>query len=161
VAVEQVPWDDPRAVALRARLDDDLRARYAARMATRTPQQVQAVWATLQVDPDDVLATVLVLGEDGSPAAHGALRDLRGDWEVKRVIVDPAHRGRGLARLLMSELEGIARAQGAERLILQVGDQQPEAIALYEALGWTAIATYEPYGEAIPTSRCFERRLDP
>ena len=69
------------------------------------------------------------------PSAHAVLRDLDGEWEVKRVIVDATQRGRGLGRLLMAELEPVAREGGAPRLILQTGDRQPEAVRLYERVG--------------------------
>ena len=115
--------------------------------------------AALAVDPADVAATVLVKDREGVPVAHGGLRRLRGEWEVKRVVVTDGRRGAGVGRLLMSELEAIARAGGAERLILQTGDLQPDAIALYERLGYTPIPTYEPYADAIPFSVCFEKAL--
>ncbi|RFA13690.1 hypothetical protein B7R22_12895 [Subtercola boreus] len=144
-----------------------------------------AVVAALTVDPGTVRATVLVVdgggggGEDGgeggdssggdgsdrgaggTPIGHAALRLLRGDWEVKRVIVDGDQRGRGVGRALMNELERVVRETDpdARRLILQTGDRQPEAVALYTRLGYTPIPTYEPYIEAIPNSLCFELPL--
>jgi hypothetical protein len=54
-----------------------------------------------------------------------------------------------------------ARAGGAKRVILQTGDLQVEAVALYERTGYERIATYEPYVTAIPFSLCFEKRLQP
>jgi hypothetical protein len=59
----------------------------------------------------------------------------------------------------MGELERIARDAGAERVILQTGDRQPEAVALYRRLGYTPIPVYGLYVEAIPHSFCFEKHL--
>lgn len=152
---ERVDYSDPRAVALRAVMDDELGARYSV-----DGEPIDALTlAALAVNPSDVRATVLVIDHDGTPIAHAALRMLRGDWEVKRVIVSGDQRGRGVGSALMLELERIARAEGASRLILQTGDRQPEAVALYEKIGYTPIPLYEPYATAIPFSLCFEKSL--
>jgi len=153
---ESVEWDDPRAVALRDVMDAEMNARY-------NTGRVEPVEVTLRrqrslaVDPELVKATVLVLDADGTPLAHAALKLLRGDWEVKRVIVVDGQRGRGIGRALMDRLEQLARAGGAPRLILQTGDRQPDAVALYERVGYTPIPVYEPYVETIPGSLCFEK----
>ncbi|MBK0297397.1 GNAT family N-acetyltransferase, partial [Bacillus sp. S34] len=65
------------------------------------------------------------------------------------------------ATALLAEGEQVAREQGAERLILQTGDKQPEAVALYEKTGWTRIPVYEPYAATMPWSFCFEKALYP
>ena len=157
---ETVSWDDPRAVRLRSVMDAEMSVRYANYTAEPESAETQARrTASLAVDPDDVRAVVLVLDDDGTPIAHAALRELRGDWEVKRVIVSDAHRGRGIARSLMNELESLARAAGVRRLILQTGDRQPDAVAVYERVGYTPIPIYEPYVETIPNSLCFEKVL--
>jgi GNAT superfamily N-acetyltransferase len=57
----------------------------------------------------------------------------------------------------MNHLEQLATAGGARRLILQTGDRQPDAVALYERVGYTPIPIYEPYIETIPNSFCFEK----
>ena len=59
----------------------------------------------------------------------------------------------------MLELERIARSADVRRLILQTGDRQPEAVGLYEALGYTPIPIYDPYAETMPFSLCFEKTL--
>ena len=156
----RVSWDDAGAVELRRLMDVEIVARYAAPPdAPESADLVERRRVALLVDPADVRATVLALDADGSPIGHAALRELRGDWEVKRVVVDAHHRGRGLGRSLMTELERIARAAGVPRLILQTGDRQPEAVALYTGLGYTAIPIYDPYAETMPFSLCFEKRL--
>ncbi|MCU1405356.1 MAG: acetyltransferase [Glaciihabitans sp.] len=153
---ETVRWDDARATELRRVMDVEVSARYAARMPTDVSPEVIAV---LAVHPEDVAATVLVIDEDGTPIGHAVLRMLRGEWEVKRVVVADGQRGRGVGRALMAELERIAREAGAARLILQTGDLQPDAVALYTRIGYTPIPIYEPYVTAIPFSLCFEKVL--
>ncbi|MET3804462.1 GNAT superfamily N-acetyltransferase [Nakamurella sp. UYEF19] len=154
-----VDWADPRAVELRRRMDTEIFARYERPDDDPEPAELtQRRRDALRVDPADIRATVLVL-DGGQAIAHAALRELRGDWEVKRVIVDPDCRGRGIGRALMLELETIALAADVSRLILQTGDRQPDAVALYAGLGYTPIPIYEPYLETMPFSLCFEKHL--
>lgn len=155
-SVEQVPWDHRRAVALRAEMDDELRARYPAFIFALPDGTVPP---SLAVDPADVLATVVAFADDGRPVGHAAVRNLRGDWEIKRVIVTPDWRGRGVGRAMMATLEEIAASFGASRVILHTGDRQPEAVRMYQGLGYRRIPVYEPYASVMPTSFCFEKPL--
>ena len=78
---------------------------------------------------------------DGQPAGCGALRriseaGLEHAGEVKRMYVTPAARRRGVGRAILAALEAEARRLGLVRLVLETGDLQPEAIAMYRAAGW-------------------------
>jgi GNAT superfamily N-acetyltransferase len=154
-SVVPTEWDDPRAFDLRHRMDVELVARYSG---PDTPRLSETALLALAVDPADIVATVLAVDSEGTAIGHAALRILDGEWEVKRVIVGGDQRGRGVGRALMAELETIARDSGATRLILQTGNRQPEAVFLYEKIGYTPIPIYEPYS-SIPFSRCYEKRL--
>lgn len=157
VAFESVLWTDERAVKLQRILEEDLHGRYARHLEPGHGRD--AAITALAVSPEDVLATVLAVADGVGPVAHAALRSLNGEWEVKRVVVLESARGQGVASMLMAEVEAIAARGGASRVILQTGDQQPEAVALYSKLGYTRIPVYEPYATAIPFSLCFEKRL--
>jgi GNAT superfamily N-acetyltransferase len=162
VQIAPVAWRDPRAVALRELMDGEMSVLYGSRFSSPEPDEVVAARRqALVVDPRDVLVTLLATDSDGTPLGHGALRDLRGEWEVKRLIVAHHARGRGIGRRIMSELETLARTGGAKRLVLQTGDLQPGAVALYERTGYERIEIYEPYVTAIPFSLCFEKRFQP
>lgn len=50
-----------------------------------------------------------------------------------------AHRRRGLARRVLTELEERAAARGYSRMFLTTGPLQPEAKALYLAAGWNPL----------------------
>jgi GNAT superfamily N-acetyltransferase len=155
-----VAWLDPRAVTLRALMDKELSARYGSFFSSLEPPEVVAARReALAVEPPDVVATLLAIDADDIPLAHGSLRDLRGELEVKRLFVSDQARGRGIGRQVMAELETIALARGAKRLILHTGDRQPEAVALYEQTGYRPIEIYEPYVETFPFSLCFEKLL--
>lgn len=156
VRLEQVAVDDPRAVALRALLDEDLHARYAPLNAGESDERRAKRQAALHTPDDQVFATWIAVGDDGEPLGHVMLRRLGKEWELKRLVVAPHGRRRGVGMALTHAVVRRARAEGARRLILQTGDPQPESVALYTAAGFTAIPVYEPYAETMPDSRCFE-----
>ncbi|GAA4773083.1 GNAT family N-acetyltransferase [Microbacterium gilvum] len=162
VSVERTTWDDPRAVALRAEMDEEIGPRYADRWPADDPEALARSQRTFSVDPADIVAVVLAVDTDGRAVGHAALRDLAHDGtrdlEVKRVFVQQSGRGTGASRALLAELEHIAVERGAPRLILQTGDRQHDAVALYEKLGYTPIPIYEPYTEHL-FSRTFEKRV--
>src|SRR3954469_1528001 len=141
----EVDWLDARAVAIRDAMDVEIQPRYAGRAI-----DPEATARALSVNPDDIVLTVLAIDPDGHPVGHAALRKLGPDLEVKRVVVLAEARGRGVARKLMSYVEDFATARGACRLILQTGDRQPDAVALYRSLGYRPIPIYPPYTDAIP-----------
>ncbi|GAB1642642.1 GNAT family N-acetyltransferase [Krasilnikovia sp. MM14-A1259] len=68
-----------------------------------------------------------------------------GDAELKRMYTSPAVRGRGVARRLLAAVEESARADGRKRVILETGDRQPEAIALYTSAGYERIEDFGYY----------------
>jgi len=71
--------------------------------------------------------------------AHGE------DAELKRMFTVPAARGRGVARRVLAAIEESARERGCKRVILETGDRQPEAIALYLSCGYERIDDFGYY----------------
>jgi GNAT superfamily N-acetyltransferase len=165
VRILPVDWADPRAVALRAAMDDEIMPRYhdrfgAADTAADADADADAAAeraAAFAIDSDTMVLT-LIATVDGAPAAHAALRLLGTEYELKRLVTLPRFRGRGLSTALIRAVEAAAADRGARRLILQTGDRQPEAVSVYERLGYTPIPIYPPY-EAIWFSLCYERKL--
>ncbi|WP_213813812.1 GNAT family N-acetyltransferase [Glaciihabitans sp. dw_435] len=154
--IDHVSYDDPRAAEMREAMDVELFALYA------TPEQPvmdDATLAALEIDPATMVSTLLVIGPDGAVVGHAALRHLDDEWEMKRVVVDSAHRGAGLAKRLVAQIEADARGMGARRLILHTGGLQPAAEALYSGLGYEPIPVYEPYASVMPASKCFAKTL--
>ncbi|MDU0345702.1 MFS transporter [Microbacterium sp. KSW2-29] len=158
--IERVDWSDERAVALRAAMDDEIAPRYAEVFASFDDETAALLAQDFAVDPTTIVEVVLVLDDDGEAVGHAALRALGDELEVKRVFVHRRARGHGASRALMAALEELARARGAGRLILQTGDRQPEAIALYERIGYHPIETFPPYVR-FAGSRCFAKTLTP
>ncbi len=82
---------------------------------------------------------LLVIQENGESVAGGAFRRYDPDTaEFKRIWTHSAHRRRGLARLVLAELEGLAARRGYRRIYLTTGPRQPEAKHLYLTTGYEA-----------------------
>lgn len=79
--------------------------------------------------------------------------------EVKRMYVVPRAQRAGHARRMLAHLEASARAEGFEALVLETGERQPEAIAMYTSAGYEPIPSFGYYRDS-PINRCFARRLD-
>jgi GNAT superfamily N-acetyltransferase len=67
------------------------------------------------------------------------------DAELKRMFTVEAVRGKGVARRVLAAIENSARERGFRRVILETGDKQPEAIALYEKCGYERIEDFGYY----------------
>jgi GNAT superfamily N-acetyltransferase len=79
----------------------------------------------------------------GQPVGCVALRRIDAETgEVKRLYVQPGHRGHGLARALAAEVIDAARAIGYRRLVLDTLERMTAARALYAALGFREIPPY-------------------
>ncbi|WP_284616733.1 GNAT family N-acetyltransferase [Aquabacterium humicola] len=65
--------------------------------------------------------------------------------ELKRMYVDPARRGQGLAKSLLQFLEAQAAARGCRLFTLETGFLQPEALGLYERAGYERCGPFGDY----------------
>jgi len=96
----------------------------------------------------------------GKPVGCGALRYLKpGTAEIKRMYVEPEMRGRGIARKVLHKLEMLATIFGYDEVWLETGTKQPEAIRLYEKVGYHRIECYGKY-RSDPLSVCFGKYLN-
>lgn len=85
----------------------------------------------------------------GEAIGCGAVRGVEpGIMEVKRMYVVPTARGQRVGHAILDALEAEARRLGAHRLLLETGPRQPEAIALYERVGFTHIPLYGEYADS-------------
>ena len=93
------------------------------------------------------------------PVACGAIREVdTSTAEVQRIYVHRDHRRRHLGQAIVQHLEHEARRLGYTRLLLETGDRQAPAMALYQSLGFKRIAAFGRH-VTDPTSVCYERRL--
>ncbi len=142
-------WDDPDVAALRTAQQAELRVLYGDDDIGHG------------MTGDGIVATVLLRDGD-RPVACGALRNApelgAATGELKRMFVVPSHRGRGLARRVLDELEAAAPSHGLTRLVLETGVLQASALGLYLSAGYAPIDPFPPY-EDETTSRCLEKDL--
>ena len=131
-----VPYDHPVAQELIEQVQQEYVQRYGGRDAA-------------VVEPAEFLSPAglfLVAEIDGVPAGCGAWRSLpTGPAEIKRMYVTPSFRRRGLAQVIVAELEAGAARAGHGAVVLNTGTEQPEAIALYERLGYRPVPGYGVY----------------
>lgn len=86
------------------------------------------------------LSTVVLAYENGIAIACGCFKQFDTQRiELKRMFVTPDFRGKGLASMMVEELEKWAGELGYPTAILETGIGQPEAIALYRKLGYNDI----------------------
>jgi GNAT superfamily N-acetyltransferase len=80
------------------------------------------------------------------PVGCGAVRRVEPRVaEIKRMYVAPTARGRGVGRKILDALETEARQLRVNRLVLETGPRQPEAIALYTRAGFSHVPLFGEY----------------
>lgn len=99
-------------------------------------------------------ATILIYHEEGPVALATALQGFstfkcRPLLNIHDVIVLPEYRGRGLAQLLMAELEGLAVQRGCCKLTLEVLQGNTVARAVYQRCGFAAYELDPQQGHAL------------
>jgi GNAT superfamily N-acetyltransferase len=106
----------------------------------------ETVVESMEFDPPD--GGFLVAYSDGQPVGCAGWRS-HGDTdeiaELKRLFCTAEARGTGVATALVAAIEANARDHGRKRMILEPGDRQPEAIALYAKLGYERIEDFGTY----------------
>jgi GNAT superfamily N-acetyltransferase len=131
-----LPYDDPVAQDLVEQVQQEYVARYGGRD--------EAV-----VDPAEFLpphGLFLAAEVDGEPVGSGAWRAMGAEVaEIKRVFVAARLRRRGLAQLIVETLERTAAGSGFRSVVLNSGAEQPEALRLYEQLGYGPVPPYGVY----------------
>jgi GNAT superfamily N-acetyltransferase len=142
----------PVAQALAAAAIDELATRYGG-PGDDTPIEA------MEFDPPE--GGFFVAWRAGEPVGCAGWRTHppdRDTAELKRMYVSESARGAGVATALLSAVEDSAVEQGRRRLILECGDRQPEAIALYEKVGYIRISDFGHYKDA-PGVRSYGRDL--
>lgn len=117
-------------------LDEELRERYPS------DHDEHAVLNTMPAN-----SCVIVAYEDSACTGCGCFRHTEepGTVEVKRMFVRKIFRGRGISRIICGGIEEWAKELGVKRMILETGIKQPEAIRLYESIGFIRITNYGEY----------------
>jgi GNAT superfamily N-acetyltransferase len=153
--VRAVPWNDPDGETLRSAQQAEISARYGVPDSEPGPKPTAA----------DITVFLMAfdVADDGTstPVGCGGLRTLdESHGEIKRMYVIPERRRTGVSTALLSALEGEARGRGWDRVVLETGDLQPDAMRLYEREGYTRIPNFGYYADS-ELSRCYEKQLAP
>ncbi|WP_432571199.1 GNAT family N-acetyltransferase [Kineococcus sp. SYSU DK005] len=78
--------------------------------------------------------------------------------DMKRVFVRALARGHGVATRMVAAFEELARERGARRVRLETGTAQPEAVALYERLGYERVPAFGQWADS-PLCLCYGKEL--
>jgi len=112
-----------------------------------------------QFNKIDTIKYVVVAYNNEMAVGCGAIKEYAPKiMEVKRMYVKPYFRGKGIASVVLKELEKWVVELGFEKCILETGEKQPEAIRLYKKNNYVVIKNYGQY-EKVLTSVCFEKTL--
>jgi len=128
--------DQPAVHALLGELDAYLYALYPA-------DCVYALDIASLCRPDVLFA--VARDAAGAAIGCGAIVVKPAYGEIKRVYVRPQARGRGAARGLMEALHRQAARQGCRTFVLETGPAQPEALVLYERMGYRRRGPFGDY----------------
>lgn len=102
---------------------------------------------------------VVVVYEKEIAIGCGAIKEYQENiMEIKRMFVPLEKRGKGIASIILKELEIWTKELGYGKCILETGEKQPEAIRLYKKNDFIIIKNYGQYAE-IENSVCFEKEL--
>lgn len=88
---------------------------------------------------------VLVDRGDGELRGAATFQLVAGTADLHRVVVAPAHRGRGIGRGLVEAGIAWAAERRAHRVLLEVEHDNAAALALYRGLGFTDLARRHDY----------------
>ena len=112
-----------------------------------------------QYNKTDKIKHGVVFYEDDVAVGCGAFREKELDTvEIKRMYVHSDYRKKGIASQVLAELEIWAKENNYRYTILETGKKQPEAINLYQKLGYTIIPNFPPY-EQMDNSVCMKKTL--
>lgn len=112
-----------------------------------------------QFNKIDAIKNVVVAYENDEPVGCGAIKKFSDDtMEVKRMFTPEMQRGKGVATVVLRELEAWAKELNYQKCILETGLKQPEAIALYRKNGYAQIPNYGQY-TGMENSVCFEKHI--
>lgn len=112
-----------------------------------------------QYNKTDQLKQVIVLYKNDIPVACGAIREWAdGIMELKRMFVQPSSRRKGFAKMVVANLENWAAELGYHQCILETGKNQPEAIELYQKIGFEITQNYGQYAN-VENSVCMQKTI--
>ncbi|HYO22608.1 MAG TPA: GNAT family N-acetyltransferase [Flavisolibacter sp.] len=105
--------------------------------------------------------TAVVIYERTTPVACGCFKAYATDTvEIKRMYVQKAHRGNGLSKQVLKELERWATENDYRYAVLETSVRFVAAKQLYHSNGYQTIPNYGPYA-GLKESVCMKKKLNP
>ena len=118
----------------------------------------QATYDQYNKVPD--LNTAVVIYVNDQPAASGCFKKYNADTvEIKRMFVVKEHRGKGLSKKILYELEAWAVEKGFKYALLETSVHFIPATTLYKQSGYHIIPNYDQY-EGLKESVCMKKELN-
>lgn len=113
----------------------------------------------VQFNQIDQIKHVVVVYENDQAVGCGAMKEWDSDTiEIKRMFVPAQKRGKGLASIVLKELENWAKELGYGKCILETGEDMIEAVGLYKKCHYRIIPNYGQYKD-VADSICFEKKI--
>jgi putative acetyltransferase len=120
-------------------------------------KEVQATYDQFNKVPD--IDTVVLIYRGVDVIACGCFKKYRNDTvEIKRMFTVPAERGKGLAVIVLNELEKWAVELNSRYSILETGKKLLSAVQLYKKSGYTITENYDQY-IGLEQSVCMKKEL--
>jgi GNAT superfamily N-acetyltransferase len=151
LTLRSVAYDAPAVRELVAAMLFDLNERYAP---GAFPPVDPVVYAPPWGDFVVAAAGTLAVG------CAGFVRVDEGMAELRRMFVRSEWRRRGVASLLLRDVEERAWASGYAAMRLETGQRQPEALALFRRSGYREIPRFPPHCDDT-SSVCMAKELRP
>jgi putative acetyltransferase len=150
IVIRRESPDQPEVLALLDALDHYLASLY--------PPEANHILDAQALRAPDV--SFFVAREDGRAVGTAAVRRVAGETatdgvaygEIKRMMVDPERRGRGIGVQLLGVLEAALSEAGIGLALLETGRDQTGAVRLYERCGYarrTAFGGYPDNGLSV------------
>ncbi len=107
----------------------------------------------------DDIKHVVICFENDEPIGCGAFKNFDDTTvEIKRMFVKVNHRSKGVATVVLKELEKWAVENYYASAILETVKEQPEAIALYKKNGYSILPNFGQY-QNMEKSICMHKNL--
>ena len=112
-----------------------------------------------QFNKSSLLKNALICYENEIAVGIGAYKEYDSETaEIKRMYTLPEHRGKGIAKAILNELERWAAEENYKQSILETGFMQVDAIGLYQKLGYTVTENFGQY-IGVENSVCMKKYL--
>lgn len=102
---------------------------------------------------------IVAYDDKGIPIGCGGIKEYSEEAiEIKRMFVPKTQRGKGIATLILNELENWSKELNFKKCILETLKEKHYAIGFYKKNNYTQIPNFGAYIKA-ENSICFEKKL--